>query len=139
MANQLIPLAAVWTAGRAQKDNPCELGNVILDRTAKILYDGHLFWEARSTGCAAKLDPVDRAVPFLRMKRLAYPTLPRLPNPAHSPQRTVRGLAAPCTPAGVGTRPSQQMSKTKRPPKMDSLANPNFTERQLSQPKQPEL
>ena len=26
VANQLIPLAAVWTAGRAQKDNPCELG-----------------------------------------------------------------------------------------------------------------
>ena len=74
------------------------------------------------------------------MKRLAYPTLPRLPNPARSLQRTVRGLAAPCTPAGAGpTGPSQQLPETKRPPKMDSLANPKFAERQLSQPKQPKL
>ena len=91
----------------------------------------------------AKRNPVGRAVPFLRMERLAYPTLPRLPNPHSSLRRTVRGLAAPCTPAGTrarpGTGPSQQLPKTKRPPKMDSLANPNFTERQLSQPKQPEL
>ena len=45
------------------------------------------------------------------MKRLAYPTLPRLPNPAHSPQRTVRGLAAPCTPAGTGPGAGAQNKK----------------------------
>jgi hypothetical protein len=126
MANQRLRLVTVWTAGRARKDNLCEMGNVILDRTAKILYDGHLFWEARSTGSAGKRTPVGRALPFLRMKRLAYPTLPCLPNPAHSLQRTVRGLAAPCTPAGVGprTKPSQQLPKQKGRPKWTASPTP---------------
>ena len=80
MADQPVPLAAVWTAGRTREDNPSEMCNVILDRTAKILYDGHLFGKPDLQDVAAKLDPVGRAVPFLRMERLAYPTLPRLPN-----------------------------------------------------------
>jgi len=55
------------------------------------------------------------------MKRLAYPTRPRLPNPAHSPQRTVRGLAAPCTPAGTGNRIRSRRLKQKGRPKWTAV------------------
>ena len=69
----------------------------------------------------AKRTPVGRAFPFLRIKRLAYPTLPRLPNSAHSPQRTVRRLAAPCTPAGTGNRTRSRRPKQKGRPKWTAV------------------
>ena len=94
MADQRVPMATVCTASRAGEDNPSEMCNVILDRTAKTLYDGHLFGKPDLRDVAAKLDSVDRAVPFLETERLAYPTF-ALPAQSHSSlRRTVRGLAA---------------------------------------------
>jgi hypothetical protein len=111
VTNQLIPLAAVWTAGRAQKDNPGEMGNVILDRTAKILYDGHLFLGSPIDRICRQERPCRSGSSFLEDEASSLSDSAPPAQSHSSLQRTVRELAAPCTPRRNQTQPAAARNK----------------------------